>query len=123
MHNPAYPDTDKTIGIDFDGVIHNDNEGYGDGTIYGEPIEGVFNGLAHLKNAGYRIVIFTTKARKDRPLVNGKAGITLINDWLLAQGMIGFIDEVTAIKPPAKYYIDDKAIKFKNWNQTLEEVL
>ena len=33
-------DQSKNLGIDFDGVIHNDNLGFHDGTVYGEPIEG-----------------------------------------------------------------------------------
>ena len=32
--------SNKVIAIDFDGVIHNDNLGFNDGTIYGEPIKG-----------------------------------------------------------------------------------
>jgi hypothetical protein len=31
-------------------------------------------------------------------------------------------DEVTAIKPNADYYIDDKAIRFHNWEQTMQEI-
>jgi hypothetical protein len=31
-------------------------------------------------------------------------------------------DKVVAYKPPAKYYIDDRAIRFNNWNQTLKEL-
>ena len=36
---------EKTISIDFDGVIHNDNLGWHDGTIYGDPIEGSLDAI------------------------------------------------------------------------------
>ena len=34
----------NTIAVDFDGVIHNNSKGFHDGTVYGEPIDGVKKG-------------------------------------------------------------------------------
>ena len=36
--------------------------------------------------------------------------------------MAQFVSKVTAEKPRAGFYIDDKAIEFKSWAQTLERV-
>ena len=61
----------KTISIDFDQVIHNDNLGWHDGTIYGEPIDGSLDAVRKLAEK-YTLVLFTAKAKPDRPLVDGK---------------------------------------------------
>jgi histidinol phosphatase-like enzyme len=71
----------KTIAIDFDGVIHSFELGYHDGTIYGSPIEGSIDAIKKLSKK-YHIVIYTAKAKKDRPLINGKTGPELIWEWL-----------------------------------------
>ena len=33
-----------------------------------------------------------------------------------------YIKEVTCEKPRAAFYLDDKAIKFENWEQALNEI-
>ena len=47
--------------IDFDGVIHNHNLGFHDGTIYGKPLDGAINSIKTLSKQ-YKIVIYTCKA-------------------------------------------------------------
>jgi len=111
----------NTIAIDFDGVIHSFEFGYYDGTIYGTPILGALESIKKISNK-YKIVIYTAKAKLDRPLVNGKTGIDLVWDWLRKYDLDKYIFEVTAEKPRAICYIDDKAIRFVNWNQTLKEL-
>lgn len=114
----SYPDEQVNIGIDFDGVIHKCSKGFYDGTIYDEPVEGVRKALEALSKDN-NIIIFTCKAKPDRPLVNGQTGTELIWDWLRKHNMAQFVSEVTAEKPRAKMYIDDKAIKFTNWEEIL----
>lgn len=106
--------------IDFDGVIHNDYNGFGDGTIYGNIIDGAKEAIEQLAK-NYNIVIFTAKAKSDRPLVNGKTGVQLIWEWLREKGLAEHISEVTAEKPRGIVYIDDKAIRFTNWNDALNK--
>ena len=118
---PGMEHEKNQIAIDFDGVIHNDNLGWHDGTCYGMPIQGSLEAIRELSRK-YTIVIFSAKARKDRPLVNGKTGEELIWDWLEVNDVADYIEDVTARKPRAKFYIDDKAIRFQDWNQTLREV-
>lgn len=111
-------DESRTIAIDFDGVIHSFEYGYHDGTIYGTPIEGSIESLKYLSEK-YKIVVFTAKAKADRPLINGKTGIELVWEWLEKNNIRKYISEVTAEKPRCICYIDDKAIQFQNWKQAL----
>ncbi len=113
-------DEEKSIAIDFDGVIHNDYLGFHDGTIYGEKFPGVDNALKTICAMGFEIIIFTAKAKPDRPLVNNKTGIELVWEWLELQELGQYIVAVTAEKPRAKVYIDDKAYRHKNWFETME---
>lgn len=112
---------EKTIAIDFDGVIHKSRKGFHDGTIYDEEIEGVNSSLDRLSKK-YKIVIFTCKANPDRPLINGKDGITLITDWLERKNLLKYIDRIVWGKPNAKFYIDDKGVRFDNWKNTMKKI-
>ena len=105
----------NTIAIDFDGVIHKNSKGFHDGTIYDEPIEDVKKGLEYLSKS-YKLVIYSCKANPNRPLIDGETGIDLIWGWLQRWNLHGYIKDVTYTKPNAKYYIDDKAIRFINWD-------
>jgi hypothetical protein len=114
-------DETKTIAIDFDGVIHSFEFGFHDGTIYGTPLPGSLESIKKIAEK-YKIVIYTAKAKKDRPLINGKTGTELVWEWLKKYEIDTLIADVTAEKPRAVCYIDDKAIQFINWNQTLNDL-
>jgi ribonucleotide monophosphatase NagD (HAD superfamily) len=116
----VFDEEKNTLAIDFDGVIHNDNLGFYDGTIYGDLIEGAKESLQKIKEMGYRIVIFTAKAKKDRPLINNKTGIQLVWEWLERHDLAAYVSDVTAEKPRAKVYIDDKGYRHSNWNDTMD---
>ena len=113
-------DEQNNISIDFDGVIHH-HLGVGDGTVSGGIIPGAREALQLLAEK-YRIIIFTAKAKPDRPLVNGKTGTELVWEWLERQGVAQYVHSITSEKPRAVCYIDDKAIRFDNWTQTLNMV-
>jgi len=110
--NPAYPEADKTIAIDFDGVIHYNNKGFHDGTCYGDVFHGAKESLKMLKGMGFKLVVYSAKARSDRPLVNNKTGKELIQSWLQENGLSEYIDGVESEKPSAFVYVDDKAFNF-----------
>ena len=112
----SFPDELKNIAVDFDGVIHKNSKGYYDGTIYDEPMEGAKESLKKLSEK-YDVVIFTAKAKPDRGLVNGKTGTQLVWEWLKKNKMDKFVTKVTAEKPRAVQYIDDKGIKFESWEK------
>jgi len=108
------------ISVDFDGVIHQ-HFGVGDGTVSGDIIDGAKDALHKLAEQ-YRIILFTAKAKPDRPLVNGKTGIELVWEWLEKHDVAKYIHSITSEKPRAVCYIDDKAIRFIDWGQTLADV-
>tara|TARA_R110002124_G_scaffold116400_9_gene272887 strand:+ start:27687 stop:28667 length:981 start_codon:yes stop_codon:yes gene_type:complete len=114
----SYPDEAVNIGIDFDGVIHKCSLGYYDGTIYDDPVEGAYEALEEISKK-YTIIMYTCKARSDRGLVNGKSGTELVWDWLKKHDMSKFVSKVTAEKPRAVCYIDDKGFRFESWSNTL----
>ena len=111
----------RTISIDFDGVIHNDNLGWHDGTIYGDPIEGSLEAVKKLAE-NYKLVLFTAKAKPDRPLVDGKTGTELIWEWLEKYAVKQYFSDITAEKPRCLFYIDDKAIRFVDWKKAFDDI-
>ena len=118
---PGFSDEGNNLSIDFDGVIHNFDKGYHDGTCYGDPLPGSLDALRSLSKK-YRIIIFTAKAKPSRPLVNGMTGVELVAHWLERHGVRDCVAEITAEKPRAFLYIDDNAYRFSNWTDTLEFV-
>ena len=77
---PGFEDQSNVLAIDFDGVLHNADKGWGDGTCYGNPLPGSIEAIKALSKK-YKIIIFTAKAKADRPLVNGKTGTQLVYEW------------------------------------------
>ena len=107
--------------MDFDGVIHKNSKGYYDGTIYDEPVDGAKEALEQLSKQ-YDVVLFTVKAKPDRGLINGKSGTELVWDWLKDHGMDKYVTKVTSEKPRAVFYVDDKAVQFTDWNDTIKKI-
>ena len=120
-NNHQKSENENQIAIDFDGVIHKNSMGFYDGTVYDDPIPGSINAIKKLSKK-YTIVIFTAKVKPDRPLVNGKTGKELVWEWLKKHKLSSYIKEVTCEKPRALYYIDDKAIRFVDWQNALKQI-
>jgi hypothetical protein len=118
---PGFEQDNNNLAIDFDGVIHNFNKGYHDGTCYGEPIPGSLEAIKELSKK-YKIIIFTAKAKSNRPLVGGKTGTELVSDWLKKYNIFDCVSEITSEKPRAILYIDDNAYRFNNWFSTIEYI-
>jgi hypothetical protein len=119
--NSPFGDEKRQIGVDFDGVIHKCSKGFHDGTVYDDPIEGSLEAIKTLSEK-YVIVVYSAKARKDRPLVQNKTGVEHIWGWLEKHGFAQYVQEVTSEKPRALFYIDDRAITFTDWDSCLEKV-
>ena len=90
------------LAIDFDGVVHTFDKGWHDGTCYGEPIEGALDAIKSL-SSDWNIIIFSAKVRPDRPLVDGKTGYELVDEWLQKHGVRKYVAEITHEKPRAKF--------------------
>tara|TARA_B100001989_G_scaffold228776_1_gene185767 strand:- start:457 stop:855 length:399 start_codon:yes stop_codon:yes gene_type:complete len=118
---PGFENELNNIAIDFDGVIHNFDKGWHDGTCYGEPIPGALEAIKNLSQ-NYKIIIFTAKAKPNRPLVQGKTGLTLVEEWLKKYDIFKYVSEITSEKPRAQIYIDDRGYRFINWDKTFHDI-
>jgi hypothetical protein len=105
-------ETPLRLAIDLDDVIH-DPHNVKPGYKMGVPIDGAFEALWKLKNDGAIIVIHSVWADTE---VKCRA----ISEWMNYFKLP--YDFITNKKPVADFYIDDKALKFENWKQTLEEI-
>lgn len=106
-----------TIAVDFDGVIHRYSQGYGDGTLYDRETPGWWEWyLEAIKH--FDVVIYTSRATNE-------ASINEVYHWLAWSWRRwclcndkneDFLDypapKITAVKPPAIAYIDDRALQF-----------
>ena len=118
---PGFENDKKYIAIDVDGVVHNWDKGWHDGTCYGEPIFGALDAIKSLSEK-FNIILFTAKARIDRPIVKGKTGVELVEDWCRKYNLMKYIKEITSEKPRALIYIDDKGYRFLSWSETIKYV-
>lgn len=98
------------LAIDFDKVIHNPDD-RDEGRVMGKPMRGAVTAMQRLDLAGHHLIIHTVRAGSVR-------GIRAVKDWLNFFGVPH--QEVTAVKPNADYYLDDKAIRFTTWADALE---
>lgn len=101
----------NTIGIDFDGTICQ-KQSFGDGKIWQKPMPNVKKVLSEMKQCEYKLVIFTVRLNPDMP-GDVEAKKKEIERWLLKHEIP--YDDLTNNKPSAVAYIDDRAIRFTNW--------
>lgn len=108
----------KTIAIDFDGVIHKYSKGWQDGVIYDDPVEGAFEGILNLYKKGYEIVVFTARDELEP-----------VKEWFWRWYNKKFPKSehipvrITNVKPPALWYVDDRGITFRTWDETLKIIV
>jgi hypothetical protein len=101
----------RTIAIDFDGVIHKYSRGWqGLYNAYDVPNDYAIQSIKLLKKRGFKLVVFSSR------------DIETIKKWLVKYNLYEYFDEITNTKIPAKVYIDDKCYRFLNWEQTMEEL-
>jgi len=104
---------ESTLALDFDGVIHRYSKGFqGLQNAHEPPREGTRDALEEFVRRGYRLIIVSS-----RP-------VPVIKAWLHKYNMEHYFDEVTNIKQPAKYYVDDHAVHFDvNSDDPWKEIL
>jgi FMN phosphatase YigB (HAD superfamily) len=111
----------KVVLVDFDGTL------YPWGYMFSnpDPLPGAVDALCRLKEAGYQIVIFTSRLstrwleHEDEVWYDH---IDYIKALLKRDGIP--YDEITAEKLPAEHYIDDKAHRFENnWNELIDRII
>lgn len=120
---PGWDHNSNTIAIDLDGVILEYVDPWNGVAHFGKPIPGAAAAIGKLKSLGFKIVIYTT--RNNSMACHNKGyntlELTALVQAKLEDAKIPY-DFIALFKPLASYYIDDRAIRFKNWGQTLEDV-
>lgn len=94
------------IGIDFDGVLikHPGIPKHDWADFNDPPMENAREIIQHLIEEEHEIYVFTSRPKKEWPK---------IAEWLDTYKFP--VMEITNIKRPASMYIDDRAIRFTNW--------
>ena len=128
------PVISRTVAVDFDGVIHAYTRGWQNGDIYDKPNEGALEALEYLLTR-WCVVIHTSRSPRQ------------VAGWLMERGFSVTIDSpeletgsishdgsqglfwstpgillVTRRKYAAIAYIDDRAIRFHDWDQALNDL-
>lgn len=98
------------IAIDFDDTLHLTSQPV-PGKRMGPPIKGAKEALLQLKREGHTIVVHTVWSLDRQPV---------IREWLRFYGIP--FDSITNIKPEADLFVDDRAVRFINWERALREI-
>lgn len=102
----------KTVVFDFDGVINSYRSGWkGANVITDKPVEGIREVIEDLRK-DFKVVIVSTRCAEP-------GGIEAIKTYLQIWDIQ--VDDVTAHKPPASVYVDDRAICFTGRTEGLAE--
>lgn len=111
----------KTICIDFDGVIHDYSKGYEGKNVFGEMIKGADTATKVLKKKGWTIIIFTTRPDSDalrKWLKDHDVTFDYINENPDQPG-----DSGDKSKLIADIYLDDRAICFRGqWDWAINDI-
>jgi len=107
----------KNISIDFDGVIHGYSKGRQDGIPYDKPKEGAIESLIELYRMGLNIIIFTSRPESEFQMVEDYIRHYLTDIYKNIPLL------VTNKKHACVAYIDDRAIHFTNWKQTMNDTV
>ena len=95
----------RTIALDFDGVLHSYISGWrGPEIIPDPPVPGMASACRQLASMGYELVVMSSRARYP-------GATTAIKSWLVRNDFPSM--EVTAEKIPAEVYIDDRGFRFE----------
>lgn len=97
----------KVILVDFDNVIADHESGVDDNVCNQIPKEKAIETIRQLISAGYTVKVFTSLSSR------GEDRNCEIQSWLRNYGLWL---PVTNIKEPCLAIIDDRAIRFTNWN-------
>lgn len=107
----------RTICIDFDGVIHSYTSGWqGHENIPDPPVPGALDFIRAAQSiGGVEVVIQSTRAAKPE-------GLFAIEKYLHENGLDPR-PVITAEKPPALIYIDDRGFRFEGTWPAIEDLL
>lgn len=114
-----------TVSVDFDGVIHGYRRGWDDGSIYDDPVPRSRQALMWLMEH-YAVVVHTTRDPEQvAAWITERLRLPALADTREA-GRKFWGDQGVLLVSPMKYpsvaYIDDRAIHFVSWRQSLLEL-
>jgi len=112
----------KTLAIDFDGVIHKfGDRAYQNQSLYQNEVPGAINAIATLFFLGYNVIIFTARDQSEHPTIKKWICNKLIDTFGDDDRLQEIFDNltVTNIKPKAVMYIDDRGVRFTNWDDMM----
>lgn len=90
--------------LDFDGVIHSYVSGWqGVDVVPDPPVPLIDEEIKRIRAAGYRVVVVSTRCATPE-------GMGAVRRYLRENGIE--VDDVAVEKPPAKVYVDDRALLF-----------
>lgn len=99
----------KRILIDLDGVLNNYIGNFDSNFI--PPIKNGAEQFVKLLAKDYELKLFTTRSR------------LLATKWLIKYNLEQYFSEVTNVKEPCLFYIDDRCLQFKgDYNELLNEI-
>src|SRR5262245_12439618 len=99
----------RTVCIDLDGTVCRPSP---DAYAQAEPMDGAAEALRELRRLGWVVVLYTA-----RHFNHWK--VTM--DWLAAHAIE--YDQIVFGKPPARYYVDDRAIAFDGeWSSVVRRI-
>lgn len=102
----------KRILVDLDGVLFPYSKGYGDGSLYEAPMPGAVEAIKKLADQGFTYVVFTTRMFiTEEPDVQR----AIIQRWLDLH-KFPKPERITCEKMPCLAFVDDRAIRFTNWD-------
>lgn len=101
--------------FDFDGVIHSYTSGFlGDGNIPDPPVPGIKQVIDRLRDAGYRVVVLSSRSASSE-------GRRAMQEWFDKWDIE--VDDICSTKPPARCYVDDRAVLFTGDTSTLFDTI
>ena len=111
----------KVVAVDFDGTLF-EYDGWIHPDHYGEPIDGAKEAMEALREKGFKIMIFTTRG-KEEVVRDALEKYEIPFDYINENPHAPDGAEISDVKPPANYYIDDRGVHFTgDWREVMEEI-
>ncbi len=111
----------KVVAIDFDGTLF-EYDGWKNSAHYGEPIDGAKEAVEKLRDRGFKIMIFTTRGNVEG-VKEALEKYDIPYDYINENPHAPPEADISDVKPPANYYIDDRAVHFTgDWNEVMKEI-
>jgi hypothetical protein len=104
------------IAVDFDGVIHDNRPAaIPAGRRMGPPIPGALDAIRALVSGGHTVTIFTARAK-------GPTEVQAVAQWLSFFGFPPNLAITNRKLSQFQVFIDDRAVHFTDWPETLAKV-